>query len=441
MQKNLLFLVSLLAALATLAVLAWVGAERWGEIGPAAERAWRERAAAYLGTTRAATAAAWTRTEDGWLQGARQCLENRRTGVPADPRSSPPPGTLGWFALDGGLSPIQPEGEGDPWSPVAEIAAADAEGRVRLAEGERKEFQERNAEEALALYASAASPEHGVTLRTEARLAAGAAAFRLGRFPEAARFYRTIRDDPVPSGIAPWVRAVAMHREALALERAGDPAGAAEALEELLRRLVRRGRKAPLAGLERSRRAFLFEAALADFERATGRPGAGTGFRWDWKGFLDDGETLDAVLESVVPALRRDSPSSGRRVRLAAPFGDRTALAVVQREGATAVGVFVALVPASREGGKPPESAPFFGSVRMPGRDAADPGVLASAPLFDDSPAPVLCASARDPGEIPREAARRRALLAALLALAGAGLLAGTFLVLRRLKKEMDLSR
>jgi len=77
----------------------------------------------------------------------------------------------------------------------------------------------------------------------------------------------------------------------------------------------------------------------------------------------------------------------------------------------------------------------------MPGQDAGGPEALASSPLFDESPVPVLCVSARDPGEISREISRRKALLASLLAAAGAALAAGTFLVLRRLKKEMDLSR
>jgi two-component system phosphate regulon sensor histidine kinase PhoR len=89
----------------------------------------------------------------------------------------------------------------------------------------------------------------------------------------------------------------------------------------------------------------------------------------------------------------------------------------------------------------PVDDPRFIATLHAPGEDAPFPAGSIPLRLVREHDAFTLSVRPRDGAAVAREGARRKGLLLGLLSLAGIVLLSGTVLVLRRLKKEMDLSK
>ncbi|MHC5080460.1 MAG: sensor histidine kinase [Planctomycetota bacterium] len=443
-SRTALFIGALVVVLAVVAVMGYLGIERLGEIDDTVDRAWREKAVAYLQTVREPTARAWTDRESPWFKEVEILRASDSPKLHALRNASPV--VLGFFTLNQDLSPVFPQDWSREWLPFAEVGPRDAEGETLVAKAERLEFAGGNSGKALPLYAAITSPDFGITLRNKARLAAGATAFKLRRFSEAAMFYRMILDDPVPMGIAPWIRAMAAHRRTLCLERAGKIQEAIEGLQKFLKAILSKGSDAAsFAGLPPGRRAFLIERALQDLRRLAKSPRdlqetAFLAARWRDRQWED--EVLEAVRVWAIPAIRRQGPSEGR-IRFPGALGKAPVLGTVEIHNGEWRGLLLdpSAMRKSVAGMAVPPASPFTLSIRVPGDPAPNAPTWATAPLFPGSDAIRLAASPVDAGAPAREATGRRYSLLGMLALAGIVLFAGTLLVLRRLKKEMELSR
>ncbi|MHC4598779.1 MAG: sensor histidine kinase [Planctomycetota bacterium] len=440
-SRTFLFVGSLLVALATVSVLAYVGLTQYGEIDPAVRRTWRKEAEAFLEL-------AWSRAENAWLEVEKTALEGVRKGTPVPGAEGPgadPGGDMG-FLLRPELTVLHPPSWGETWMTYSEVGPDDRVGSRRFSAAEVLEFREGALEKALNEYRSLTTSQFGVTLRNRARLAAGGVAFKLGKFREAAGFYRLVLHDPARVGIAPWIRATAAFREAECHERTGDRRGAFTRFRDLLDGLVTKSPgETPFSGIEGSLRAYFVGEAMDHLARnaTEGKERKTmTAVKRRWALRLREDATLEVLRTWVLPALRAGGePPSRRRIPVSCE-GQRL-LAVVERSGEGWTGVL--LDPArNREAvarALPGNDPRFTAALHAPPSDGSPRS--SSAALFIERPhdAFTLSVRPRDGDAVEREVFRRKTLLLGLLLLAGIVLLAGTVLVLRRLKKEMDLSR
>ncbi len=455
-SRNAVIIGFLLAMLAVTAVLGYVGVARWGEIGEAVERRTRAEAERFLRASRDPIRAAWREAETRALGRARNEADLGQAEVEQAERSRGPRlmdmradrafPERGRFALDPRGSLVFPADWPPLWRPYAEIGPRDREGAGRFDEAERLEFQDDDLQGALAIYRTLGTEAYGLTLRNRARIAAGAVACKRKRFEEAETHYRAVLEDPGLEGVDPRTRALAWFRVAVCREAVGDVRVAAETCRDLAEALISKASASnPLAGLGMASRRFYVDGVLEALERleaggeAKGDPSL---LRERWRSRRREDAVLETVRTRVLPALQR-VPCGARRIRIEAELAGKPVLAVVAAMEPGRVGVL--LDPGTMKSalplGRSRPDAPFALRLRMRGESDTGTPALASTRLFPGLDAAVLSVRLRDPGAPGRETARRRATLLALLGLGGVVLVAGAVMVLRRLKKEMDLSR
>jgi signal transduction histidine kinase len=267
----------------------------------------------------------------------------------------------------------------------------------------------------------------------------------MNRFEEAVSHYRAVVDDPGSGGIDPWIRALARYRIGMCQGKSGDVAGAVKTFRAFAEALITTKRtEGTFPGLDLDARRFFLGKVFEDLGRLW--PDREADWRtepWVLGGRQEENIEILAMVRSwILPAIKRVGEGAGR-IRVPAEFEGEFVLPVLVRRDGIWLGGFIRTGTLRSNLGieKRHPHSPLGLELRMPGGTDEAPRTLASRPLFPGLESVVLAVHLRDAGAPARETGRRRASLLFLLALAGVVLFTGTVLVLRRLKKEMDLSR